>query len=153
MDADANLLSSLTRLVTSWASTGTQAQAARQAGVAINPSDIPPVYVLGLQGPMRASALADALRVTRPTMSKQLDRLDREGLIVRSSDAEDGRATVISLSPAGTESHRRLVERGRQMVREALAGWGDAEAASFTTQLERFVSALGVHETGMRTRQ
>ena len=138
----AALLASLTHLMASWASTSTQAAVADAAGVDMDPIDLPPLYMLGLRGPSRAGDLATAMHVTRPTMSKQLARLERAGLIERHVDETDGRVAVISLSPSGAAAHELLVGRGVEMLDEAIADWDDAEAARFAAQLGRFVDAL-----------
>jgi DNA-binding MarR family transcriptional regulator len=136
------LLTALTRLTTHWSSAGTQYAVAAAAGVDVDPIDIPPLYVLGLEGPARAGDLAIALRLTRPTMSKQLSRLERAGLIVRAPDPTDARASIIRLSATGHDVHERLVAQGLSMVTDALSGWERAEAALFVPQLTRFVEAL-----------
>ncbi|MGW8483115.1 MarR family winged helix-turn-helix transcriptional regulator [Microbacterium sp. NPDC055903] len=139
---DARMLEALTHLTTRWSSAGTQAAVAAAAQVEVDPVDIPPLYFLGLEGPVRASELAAALRLSRPTMSKQLTRLERAGFIERNADPEDARAMIITLSAAGAEVHRRLVEQGTIMVAAALEGWDAAEAEAFAAQLTRFVGAL-----------
>lgn len=139
---NARLLDTLTRLTTQWASAGTHGAVADAAGVQIDPVDIPPVYVLGLSGPQRAGALADALRLSRPTMSKQLVRLERGGLIERTADPDDARAVIIRLSERGAEAHSRLVAQGRTMVDNAIREWDSTEATLFAAQLARFVGAL-----------
>lgn len=125
-----------------WGSTAVQVDVAADAGVVIDPADIPAVYMLGLEGPSRASDLAAALHLSRPTMSKQLSRLERAGFIERGVDPADGRAAVIHLSAAGVDAHRRLVGRGVTMLHDATADWDDDEAAHFAAQLARLVDRL-----------
>lgn len=144
------LLAALTRLMANWSSTGTQAGVAAEAGVAIDPIDIAPLYMLGLHGPSRAGDLAAALHVSRPTMSKQLTRLERAGFIDRRADPDDRRAAVVHLSPAGEIAHQRLIARGVSMMHDALSGWDDAEADRFAGQLDRFVEALDAHTSSER---
>lgn len=137
------MLAALTHLMARWSSTATQSRVAKDAGVEIDSADISPVYMLGLRGPSRASDVAASLHITRPTMSKQLARLESAGLIERRADPHDRRATIIALSAAGIEAHVRLVERGQEMVHSALRDWPAAEAAQFAAQFTRFVDALG----------
>ena len=142
------LLTALTRLTTLWSSSSTQAAVAAAAGVHVEPIDIPPLYVLGLEGPARAGDLATALRLTRPTMSKQLSRLERAGFIERAPDPADARASIVRLSATGHDVHERLVAQGLAMVTDALSGWEPADGARFAAQLERFVDAL-VHNSSV----
>lgn len=145
---EAVLLASLTRLMARWSSTATQSAVAADAHVDVDPIDVAPLYMLGLRGPSRAGDLAVALHITRPTMSKQLARLERAALIERDADPDDRRGTVISLTDAGSAAHGRLVARGVEMMHEAIADWPIHEAADFTAQLGRFVDALGGAPTG-----
>ncbi|WP_298040944.1 MarR family winged helix-turn-helix transcriptional regulator [uncultured Microbacterium sp.] len=140
--SESALLAALTHLMARWSSTSVQESVAASAGVRIDSADIPALYMLGLEGPSRSSALAAALHLTRPTMSKQLARLERAGLIERRTDPSDGRASVIILSPAGGTAHRRLVAEGVAMLHSATAAWDDAETARFTDQLSRLVAEL-----------
>lgn len=47
------------------------------------------------------SALADAEKISRPTMSAHIKRLEAEGLLARSGDAEDGRRSGLAITDAG----------------------------------------------------
>lgn len=141
------LLRSLTHLMARWSSAGTQASVAQAAGVALDTADIPPLYMLGLAGPTRAGDLASALHVSRPTMSKQIARLERAGLIARTPDPADGRVTIVALSARGLDAHGRLVEQGHRMVRDAIKDWPAEERTVFAEQLSRFAAGLGVKES------
>lgn len=55
---------------------------------------------LGL-GERSPAALANALQVTRPTMTSTLQRLLRSGLVSVSPDPVDGRAKIVRLTEAG----------------------------------------------------
>jgi len=137
------LLRSLTHLMARWSSSATQASVAEAAGVAVDSADIPPLYMLGLGGPMRAAELATSLHVSRPTMSKQLARLQGAGLITREADPADGRAVIVRLSTAGAEANERLVAEGHRMIQRALRDWSAEDASAFAAQLHLFTAALG----------
>lgn len=49
------------------------------------------------------SALADAEKISRPTMSAHIKRLEAEGLVARSDDADDGRRSGLAITPAGLD--------------------------------------------------
>ncbi|MCR2824886.1 MarR family winged helix-turn-helix transcriptional regulator [Microbacterium sp. zg.Y909] len=138
---EAVLLTSLTQLMAQWASLTRQTVVAREAGLTIDAGDIRPIYTLGLVGPTRAGDLAADLRLTRPTMSKQLVRLESAGLVTRSPDPDDGRASIVALSPEGERVFALLVQRGCEMVDEAMRGWDAAERSRFATLTSRFVEA------------
>jgi DNA-binding MarR family transcriptional regulator len=47
------------------------------------------------------SALADAERTSKPTMSAHIKRLEAAGLVARAGDAADGRRSGLAITPAG----------------------------------------------------
>jgi DNA-binding MarR family transcriptional regulator len=53
------------------------------------------------EGPVRISALAAANGVSQPSMTELIGRLEREGLVTRYSDLEDGRATLVDITASG----------------------------------------------------
>ena len=63
-------------------------------------------------GPLTPSELAELERVKRPTVTRTLGCLDREGLIERTPDPADGRSSLVAVNAAGRERLRRL--RGRK---------------------------------------
>ena len=52
-------------------------------------------------GPQRIGTLAAGESVTQPTMTCLIQRLERERLVQRAPDPEDGRAARIAITPAG----------------------------------------------------
>lgn len=64
------------------------------------------------------SGLAEAEQTAKPTMSGHVKRLEAEGLITRAEDAEDGRRSGLTLTPAGV----RKLEQIRAQRNDWLAG-------------------------------
>ncbi len=63
------------------------------------------------EGRLRPAAIAAALATTRPHTSTLLDRAEQHGLIARTPDPTDGRATTISLSRKGERQATRMAEQ------------------------------------------
>jgi DNA-binding MarR family transcriptional regulator len=65
--------------------------------------------------PVRLTALATANGVSQPAMTQLVSRLEREGLATRLIDPDDGRATLVAISEAGsalrTQLHQSLDAR------------------------------------------
>ena len=55
------------------------------------------------RGPQRVSAIAAAERVARPTTTAVIQRMEGEGLVVRSPDPSDSRSSLIELAPRGAD--------------------------------------------------
>lgn len=67
-------------------------------------------------GPVRASALAEAEGLSAAGITRILNRLESDGLIVRSPDPDDGRALMVSLTAGGS----RLIGEGNEVKLAAL---------------------------------
>jgi DNA-binding MarR family transcriptional regulator len=87
-----------------------QEAAAETSG--LTPTSVAALATIERHGPMTPSEIAQVERVKRPTITRTLVCLEREGLIDRARDPEDGRSSLISVNGAGRERLRRL--RGRK---------------------------------------
>lgn len=55
---------------------------------------------------MRMQDLSERVVLSRTRVSRLVDELEREGLVRRSPDPGDGRATIAAITPAGTAAFR-----------------------------------------------
>jgi DNA-binding MarR family transcriptional regulator len=78
----------------------------------LTPTSTAALATIDRYGPLTPSELAKLERVQRPTVTRTLGCLDREGLIERTPDPADGRSALVSVNAAGRERLRRL--RGRK---------------------------------------
>lgn len=78
----------------------------------LTPTSVAALATIERHGPLTPSEIAKVERVKRPTITRTLVCLEREGLIDRARDPEDGRSSLISVNGAGRERLRRL--RGRK---------------------------------------
>ena len=77
--------------------------------------------VLDQQGPQRITALADAESVTQPAMTGLVQRLEGSGLVSRQADPDDGRASLIAITPAGGQALTARRERHDHAIAARLA--------------------------------
>ena len=87
-----------------------QEAAAEASG--LTPTSTAALATIERHGPLTPSELALLERVQRPTVTRTLGCLEREGLIGRTPDPADGRSALVSVNAAGRERLRRL--RGRK---------------------------------------
>jgi DNA-binding MarR family transcriptional regulator len=87
-----------------------QEAAAEASG--LTPTSTAALATIERHGPLTPSELAKLERVQRPTVTRTLGCLEREGLIERTPDPADGRSALVSVNRAGRERLRRL--RGRK---------------------------------------
>jgi DNA-binding MarR family transcriptional regulator len=96
-------------------------------------------------GPQRAVALAEAVRSDPSTISRQVAQLVRLGLVERTADPEDGRATLLV---ATAEGHRVFEENRRlrnEHIAALLATWAPADRETLGELLTRFVTDYESH--------
>jgi len=101
---------------------------------------------LATDGPQRLSAAAERAGLDLSTVSRQVAALEAAGLVTRSPDPTDRRATLIEVSPAGHEVLGSNRERWHAALRELLADWTPAERAEFARLFGRFNDALAGRE-------
>jgi DNA-binding MarR family transcriptional regulator len=68
------------------------------------------------EGPIRLTALAAKEGVSQPSMTQLIQRLERQGLVARLADPDDGRAALIGI----TECGQALLDDRKRLRRERL---------------------------------
>lgn len=89
----------------------------REAGEGITPTLMCALATIEHHGPMTVGALAEHEHVTKPTVTRTVHALVEQGLVIRTTDAGDGRVGWLALSGEG----RRLLHRVRRRKDEYLA--------------------------------
>lgn len=101
-----------------------------------------PVLSCLREQPMRLTELAAALRVSGPAISRQVQLLQEKGLVERSHDENDGRATIVRLSPKGVEAATDAANTRKALLRQVLAEWTDDHIEQAAPVLERLAGDL-----------
>jgi DNA-binding MarR family transcriptional regulator len=97
---------------------------------------------LAEHGPVRASAIVEVFAIDKGVVSRQLQHLEELGLVERTPDPADGRATLVS---ASAEAVRRLTEvddQRRALLDQRLGDWSAEELAELARQLGRYNRSL-----------
>ena len=89
------------------------------------------------------TGLAKELRIEGATVTRHLDRLEREGLVTRSRDLEDRRQISVELTAAGKALHRRLRSVARRLDDRVCAGLTDEDRSDLQRVLERIRANVG----------
>lgn len=98
-------------------------------------------------GPTRPSDLATTLQVAPSVVSRTIVRLEQTGLVERTPDPDDARATRIALTDLGHARLDQLQQAYVDEVRSVLDSWTDAEAAQAATFMQRLDEAISLTYT------
>ncbi|HEY1524245.1 MAG TPA: MarR family transcriptional regulator [Solirubrobacteraceae bacterium] len=86
--------------------------------------------------PRRITELASEERVTQPAITLLVNRLAEKGWVERIPDPSDGRAVLVSLTPAGEEAFDRLRAEYHALLHEEIAALDDREVATLAGAVE-----------------
>lgn len=81
----------------------------QEAGGELSPSQTAALATIDRHGPLTPSELAVRERIQRPTVTRIVTHLEEAGLVQRTRDPQDGRSSLVALTPAGHD----LLARGR----------------------------------------
>ena len=90
--------------------------------------------------------LARKLRIEGATVTRHLDRLERQGLVSRSRDPDDRRQISVRLTPAGKLLHRRLRAVARRVDDRVCQGLTERDRSDLQRVLERIRTNVGGEE-------
>jgi len=111
----------------------------KEAAASIHP-DLQPVgykilSTLVRLGEANAYALAEVLETDKSVVSRQVRMLEEAGLVVSRADAKDGRARVLSPTPAAVKLVRAVRTRQQDRLRSTLRSQPAAEVRAFAEML------------------
>jgi MarR family transcriptional regulator, transcriptional regulator for hemolysin len=89
--------------------------------------------------------LARALHIEGPTLTRHIDGLEEEGLVVRRRDANDRRAVSVELTDAGRAKHAELLRAVQTFNRRLLAGLSPEEIGELRTLLGKLEQNVRAH--------
>lgn len=101
------------------------------------------LHLWGSDG-MTQAQLARRVAIEQPTMVRTIDRMERDGLVTRSPDPNDGRATRITLTERGWNLRDAIVPLAAKVNRTATEALTDEEV----TTLKRLLAKLVATEAG-----
>jgi DNA-binding MarR family transcriptional regulator len=114
----------------------------RQPGDAVDFAAFPILKLLSHQGPMRLSAVATVLGLDASTVSRHAKQLEDRGLLERTEDPDDGRASRVAVSEKGASVLSEGFAARRGLITAALEGWTDTERETLRDLLHRVSTAL-----------
>ena len=92
---------------------------------------------LAHQGEVRTADVKDRTTLEKMQVSRALTRLERDGLVARSDDPEDGRAWRVRLLPAGMALYRKIVPMVQAREEYLLSDLTPEEQALLSSALDK----------------
>jgi DNA-binding MarR family transcriptional regulator len=107
-----------------------------RAGVAL-------LYVLYMEGAsLRVTDLAEQLRIDAPAVTRKAQQLEKSGLVGRSRDPGDARATRLQLTAQGRRTINRILAARRAWLTTVLSSWPKAEQSELARLLCLLVESV-----------
>ena len=111
-------------------------------GSGISSGYMPVVFALANGAVLSQKALAEAASIEQPTMAATLSRMQRDGLVARRRNPDDGRSALFFLTPAGLEKTAAVRAAGHAVNARAMRNLSEKERALYLDLLGRVVAAL-----------
>jgi DNA-binding MarR family transcriptional regulator len=99
--------------------------------------------ILERESGIRVGTLATAARTTQPGMTRLIGDLERAGLVTRTADPADSRATVVTLTDIGSDALQEWRAEFRTTLEPRFAGLDEDDWAT----LSRAAQILADHST------
>lgn len=116
----------------------------RDRAAAINPRLDPTCYpllvTLRQQGQLSMSALGAELNIEKSTLTRQIDAVARLGLAQRTSDPDDARVRLVSLTDDGARRVDAVTGDAISEWRTRLAAWDQNEVRELTRLLAKLAA-------------
>jgi DNA-binding MarR family transcriptional regulator len=119
-----------------------QALHRRIAPHGVVPGQFPALLALYERDGRTQAELCREVRIEQPTMANTLRRMERDGLIRREPDSNDGRRQLILLTARARSLRPKLVTAARRVNEVATSGLTEREITKALTTIKRVIENL-----------
>jgi DNA-binding MarR family transcriptional regulator len=130
--------SDVKRMVTALMATVTSIERAKRRGLA---SQLTMLQAIASRKRAVPSALSDELGLHQSSITRQVQSLERSGLVKVTANPADGRSCLVELTKAGRAELRQLTKFGLQRFALFVADWDAEEVRTMTRLLHKFESS------------
>ncbi len=116
----------------------------RLKGTGVSPAQFVALAHLIALGPLTQTELVERLSITKATGVRLIDRMERDGWLVRKPDPADGRVKRLVLTQKATQVWEKVSQAGRALLEQAYRGVHPAEIETVKRVLERVRRNLGL---------
>jgi DNA-binding MarR family transcriptional regulator len=124
-------------------------------GGEISPTLAAALATVEREGPLTPSVLAERERIQRPTATRAVARLEAIGLVTRTPDPSDARASHVAITREGTTLLKRIRTRKNEYLARRLRELTPAELATLdqaSVILERLLAEERADADALRRR-
>ncbi len=115
----------------------------------VDPSTFPLARQLLCHDAMRVSDLAAKIELDASTVSRQIKQLEDKGIVERTPDPADGRASLVRLSEEGHRTMQAAFHRRFQRIQQVLEPWSQRDK----DQLQKLLTRLAIDLRDANDRQ
>ncbi len=108
----------------------------QQSGTGLTPSLQSALAIVDVHGPLTLGELATVERVSPPTITRIVAKLEEMGLVARSPDPDDGRVTRVEATTDGREQLAESRSRRDAWLRDRLDGLAPADVDALVAAIE-----------------
>ena len=132
----------LERLLRLNASRKVHARQASAARVDISQPGLVLLRRLEEHGPMSLGELAERTDMDPAATGRQVRQLEASGFVARATSPDDGRVTLVRITPRGADVRRRLADVGARHMDDVLGAWSGRDRRALARLLDRLVDDL-----------
>ncbi|MDM4206792.1 MarR family winged helix-turn-helix transcriptional regulator [Klebsiella spallanzanii] len=117
-------------------------QILQAAGVQLDQILFPLLVAIGRRGPVGIVELADSLGRDYTTVSRQVKKLEAQGLALKQPNAKDRRISEVSLSETGQAMINRISVARTRLMNQVLAGWTHEDVMALFRLTRQYADSL-----------
>lgn len=140
------MASNRTRAATAEALNGLVAALVRSRPRELSLTAVATLSTLERTGPRRITELAVIEGVTQPSMTTLVSNLEKDDMVRRHSDPDDGRATRVVITDAGTAFMRGRRERNTASLERLIAKLEDSDQAALNSAITAIIRLTQLDE-------
>ncbi|WEK04263.1 MAG: MarR family transcriptional regulator [Candidatus Devosia phytovorans] len=135
--------------LTNWAARLLVRELDRQlAPLGLTPAHMPVLMALEA-GDMTQKAIAQQAAVEQATMTATLNRMERDGLVIRRPNPQDGRSMLVSLTPLARGKLPQVAQAAQTINALAMETLTEAERLQYRALLGKVIATLEARDTGI----
>lgn len=117
-------------------------QLLQAAGVQLEQLLFPLLVAIGRHGPIGVVELADNLGRDYTTVSRQVKKLEAQGLVHKQPNAHDRRISEVTLSEQGQAIFAQIARARQKLMNQVLANWSPDEVQTLFTLTRKYADSL-----------